>query len=218
MKVFIGPYRRWIGPYQLADCLKYVGVSEDRRDKIGEWLADTKVLGLCERIYRSRKRNWSVKIHNYDTWGMDSTLAIIILPLLKQLNVTKHGAPFVDDIDAPEHLRSTAAPPKDNEWDTDDLHFERWQWMMNEMIWAFEQLQPGCDWEDKYHTGTVEIEWVKSDSTWPNPDTGKQEETFELKKGLKDTSNFDKEGYKAHADRIDNGCRLFGTYFRSLWD
>jgi hypothetical protein len=30
----------------------------------------------------------------------------------------KHGAPFVDDEDVPEELKSTSAPPKENEYDT----------------------------------------------------------------------------------------------------
>jgi hypothetical protein len=56
-----------------------------------------------------------VKIDRWDTWSMDSTLAQIVLPMLRQLQDTKHGAPFVDDDDVPEHLRSTAAPAKENE-------------------------------------------------------------------------------------------------------
>jgi hypothetical protein len=28
----------------------------------------------------------------------------------------------------------------------------------------------------------------------------------------------DKEGLKAHQDRKQNGFRLFGTYFQTLWD
>jgi hypothetical protein len=31
------------------------------------------------------------------------------------------------------------AQPKENEWDTDSLHFMRWDWILDEMIWAFEQ-------------------------------------------------------------------------------
>jgi molybdopterin molybdotransferase len=43
-----------------------------------------------------------------------------------------------DDIDVPEELRSTSAPPKENEYDTDANHFARWDWVMDEMIFAFE--------------------------------------------------------------------------------
>ena len=79
-----------------------------------------------------------VQIDPWDTWSMDYTLAPIILPMLKQLKETKHGAPNVDDEDVPEQLRSTSAPPKDNEWDTDKFHFDRWDWALDEMIYAFD--------------------------------------------------------------------------------
>ena len=48
-------------------------------------------------------------------------------------------APLVDDEDVPEELRSTAAPAKENDWDVDENHFKRWDWVLDEMIWAFEQ-------------------------------------------------------------------------------
>jgi hypothetical protein len=93
---------------------------------------------VLDRVHPSIKY---VKIDRYDTWSMDHTLSPIILPMLKQLKEAKHGAPFVDDEDVPEHLRSTAAPAKENEWDTDANHFARWDWAMSEMIFAF-----GCLW------------------------------------------------------------------------
>jgi len=79
-----------------------------------------------------------VQIDPWDTWSMDHTLAYIVLPMLRQLKATKHGAPNVDDDDVPEQLRSTSAPPKDNEWDTDKFHFDRWDWVLEEMIYAFD--------------------------------------------------------------------------------
>lgn len=34
-----------------------------------------------------------ILIHPWDTWNMDHTLALIVLPMLKQLKETKHGYP-----------------------------------------------------------------------------------------------------------------------------
>jgi hypothetical protein len=31
-------------------------------------------------------------------------------------------------------------------------------------------------------------------------------------------SRFDKEGYNKYRERINNGFRLFGKYYESLWD
>ena len=97
-----------------------------------------------------RQQKIKVKIDKWDTWSMDHTLASIVLPMLKQLKATKHGAPIVDDKDVPKELRSKNAPPKENMWDTDANHFLRWDWVLDEMIWAFEQK---CrdDWDGDYY-------------------------------------------------------------------
>ena len=88
----------------------------------------------------SPKQKTSIKIHNYDTWSMDHTLAPIILPMLVQLKETKHGAPMVDMEDVPKELRATKA--QQNKYakggDVDPKHFERWDWIMDEMIYAFD--------------------------------------------------------------------------------
>jgi len=80
-----------------------------------------------------------VRIDKEDTWSMDYTLAHVILPMLKQLKESKHGSPFTDDEDVPEELRSTVDGLKINKWDTDSNFHARWNWIMDEMIWAFEQ-------------------------------------------------------------------------------
>ncbi len=49
----------------------------------------------------------SVHIDDFDTWSMDHTLAPIILPMLVQLQETKHGAPMVEMLDVPKELRAT---------------------------------------------------------------------------------------------------------------
>ena len=88
----------------------------------------------------SPKQKTSIRIDNYDTWSMDHTLAPIILPMLVQLKETKHGAPMVDMEDVPKELRATKA--QQNKYakggDVDPKHFERWDWIMDEMIYAFD--------------------------------------------------------------------------------
>ena len=140
MRIFIGPYIRWIGPYQIADLLQYVGVNEDKCHEIGEYLSDTRLGDICRWIHEKKKRKIKIKIHDYDLWSMDHTLALIILPMLKKLKEVKHGSPWVDDEDVPEEFKSTSAPPKKYEWDTDDNYHKRWEYILDEMIWAFEQI------------------------------------------------------------------------------
>jgi hypothetical protein len=126
---------------------------------------------------------------------MDHTLSHIIVPMLKQLQASKHGSPFVEDEDVPEELRSTSAPPKSDEWDLDDNHHKRWEWVIGEMIWTFEQ-KTRDDWESDYYR-------YEDDP----------KELFGIKLVWED-----KEGRKAHQERMNNGFRLFGRYYECLWD
>ena len=104
-------------------------------------------IGKYPKTYKG-KRKISVQIDPWDTWNMDHTLALIATPMLKQLRDSKHGAPYVDDEDVPEELRKSTAPPTKNEWDTDDNHFKRWDWILDEMIFSFESKVTD-DWENR---------------------------------------------------------------------
>jgi len=97
----------------------------------------------------NKERKVKIQIDPWDTWNMDCTLALIISPMLKQLKEKSHGAPSVDDEDVPDHLRKSAAPPQKNEWDTDENYFKRWEWVMDEMIFAFESKNSDF-WEEAF--------------------------------------------------------------------
>ena len=89
--------------------------------------------------YDNAKQTEKIRIDPWDTWSMDHTLAPIILPMLKQLKETKHGAPYVDPKDVPIELRPQKQTKKQKDMgETDDTHFERWDWVMDEMIYAFD--------------------------------------------------------------------------------
>ena len=137
--------------------------------------------------------------------------------MLKQLKKDKHGAPFVDDEDVPEELKSTSAPPKENEYDTDANHFKRWDWVMDEMIFAFECKNDDHA-EDKFHTGETDYQWIKLDETMYNSVTKKIEGLIEMVEGPNHTRKTDWDGLKAQHDRVKNGFRLFGKYYEGLWD
>ena len=81
-----------------------------------------------------KNRAERIEIEPFDTWSMDYTLAMIVLPMLNQLKETKHGAPYVDPDDCPKDLR----PKEQDEYGTDDTHFARWDWVLDEMIYAFD--------------------------------------------------------------------------------
>ena len=118
MKVKIGPYRDWFGPYQLCNLLRFVGVPEKYRDKLSDMIPGKPF----EWIYDNLKtRKIKIRIDPYDTWSVDHTLALIIVPMLKQLKARQHGAPNVDDEDVPENLCSINAKPKED-WEVDEFH------------------------------------------------------------------------------------------------
>jgi hypothetical protein len=228
VKVYIGPYKNWFGPYQLAELLCFwakkvpdeFGMMNkpDWVHDFGTWLAggedkESLLYKFMLWVDSKRKRNVKIRIDKYDTWSMDSTLSLLILPMLKQLQKTKHGAPHVDDEDVPEELRSTSAPAKENEWDTDGNHFKRWDWVMDEMIWTFEQLQSDYDWQEQYYSGvhdtkTVPCEW----------DEEGKPTMYKMEKGPNDTWKADWDAISAHQKRITNGLCLFGKYYQGLWD
>ena len=238
MKVKIGPYARWFGPYQLAELLCF-WVKEEEGEygikskphwvhQFGEWLAhgsvepearvgdvtswnhdrpNTRLSKFLSWIHSQQQRTIKVKIDPWDTWSMDHTLAHIVLPMLQQLQASKHGSPFVDDEDVPADLglRSTEAEPKENEWDTDSNHFQRWDWVISEMIFAFESQFN--DWDDQFSSGTYDLQWKKLENGMS-----------EMIKGPEDTYIIDMVGREAYQKRISNGYRLFGKYYESLWD
>ena len=144
------------------------------------------------------KRDVQVSIDDYDLWSMDNTLAYIIAPMLKMLIDKKYGSPFVNDEDVPEHLRSTAAPPKENDWDTDDLWHQRWEYTVGEMFWAMTQLSMGNDTSQFYDHSEVDHD----------ADINVQISQMKV----------DDVGLAAHQARVQNGCVLFGKYFQNLWD
>jgi len=209
MKINIGPYKYWFGPYQLCALLKYVGVSESGRDNIAEKIS-AKPFDWFNKKFKKRKI--IIRIDDYDTWSADHTLSLIIHPLLVKLKNNKDGAPYIDDEDAPENLRSTSAKPKENEWDTDEFHFDRWDYVLDEMIFAFEKSIDNS-WEEEFYSGKSDTEWkcINEDETDP------EKRLYEAFSGPNDTFKVDRDGIKKIQIRMQNGYRLFGKYYSHLW-
>jgi hypothetical protein len=219
MKVYMNKYKyHWLSPYTICEKIcwwREIDYDEPWVKQVVKILDPVMILWQDFLDFVDPKINY-VKIDPWDTWSMDSTLTPIILPMLKQLREHKHGAPHTEDEDVPADLRSTtksAQQAKKESWDSDGNHFKRWDWIMDEMIWAFEQLADDS-WEEQYFTGKSDIVWVPSKEL----DAKGRPLTYEMKKGPGDTRKYDKKGYAKHNARIDNGLRLFGKYFRALWD
>ena len=117
----------------------------DKLDELMDWIYDHTVNKYLDK----RKQEVYVHIDPWDTWCMDVTLSRIILPMLKQLKEEKHSAPRVDNGDVPESLWANEAEiAMYNQDGTTDIHFfARWNWVLDEMIYAFEfKLSDKCVW------------------------------------------------------------------------
>lgn len=155
-----------------------------------------------------RERKVKVQIDPWDTWSMDNTLAHIITPMLKQLKATQHGAPKVDVEDVPEELRPEKLV---GEYDVDENYFKRWEYVLDEMIFAFESKL--TNWEDQF--------WkVKPEIDWETPFNAEKtiEGTEFQSLNWKTEGECDWEGRTKYQERITNGFRLFGKYYEGLWD
>lgn len=245
MKVYINRYKdHWISPYTMLDyaffwtdwskCSRWTleqTLENEKRVQEGqesqyverpEWTevwsdrltpVSRAIQWVLDRV--DRKIDY-VKIDRWDTWGMDHTLGLIALPMLKQLKKDKHGSPCVDDDDVPDELKSTSAPAKENEYDTDENWFKRWDWVMDEMIFAFEHKLDDS-WQDAYRSGEHDLVWVPVDVHGNVVPKG-EHKYYRMEHGPKDTYKCDYDGIAVVEKRIQNGFRLFGKYYQNLWD
>lgn len=96
------------------------------------------------RKFTPRKK---IRIDPWDTYDMDQTLSAIILPMLIQLKKNKDSVPNIDESDVPLGLRDSS--------DFEDMTAQ-WEWIMDEMIWAF-------DLDGDYHVTDVTTGPTQSD-------------------------------------------------------
>ena len=218
MKIYIGPYEKyytsrslerwWFRRMYKKEPWEVAEEDYTRTDKIVLKTFDLYfdlVLRPLNKFYAWKGRKVKVRIDDYDTWSMDHTLALIILPALRQLQATRHGSPLVELKDVPEYLHPTEQAGPDNGYIDNTVH-DRWSWVLSEMIWAFEQLVDENS-DDQFYDGKHDVQWVKQENGLSR-----------MELGPNDTHVFDSEGYKKHHERIDRGLMFFGKYYRGLWD
>lgn len=151
-----------------------------------------------------------VIIEEHDTFNCDHSLTQIIYPLLKQFRKHLHGCPSILDVsDLPEHLTQSVSEEmakdeddRNKDWTgeldkSEWMKMKAWEWIIDEMIWAFEQLSK--DGNDDQFYKKVEIDHKYMDMPCHRLEC-------------------DKESLKKHHERIQNGLRLFGFYYRNLWN
>ena len=224
MKIYLSKYRNhWLSPYTILEKIFFwreIDYDEPKIDRLANILDP-----FCQALFKFLEfvhpRINYVKIDKWDTWSMDSTLAQIILPMLKQLRDTSHGSALVDLEDVPVELRGTNTEEYDSQSCFDfyhkddsvkDMLHKRWEWTLNEMIFAFEHIVDDS-WEDKFSSG--ESDWQSVPCAW---DKKGKPTLYEMKEGPNHTYKCDYDGLRKIHDRINNGLRLFGKYYSGLWD
>jgi hypothetical protein len=217
MKVYVGPYHHWFQPYRWAKKLlrrwsgveNIKGINIEKYEKVDAFARKnlTWLRAIEDWVDARYTRKVQIRIDPHDTWSMDNTLADIILPMLKQLRENKHGSAMVDDDDVPDELKSTNAEPLTDEQVNmgyvDNNTHKRWDWVMGEMIWAFEQIAD-----------------AEADSQFlsdANPDEPSDDPSIEFTESLR-RRKLDVAGYKEWQARKTRGLTLFGKYFEGLWD
>ena len=111
-------------------------------------------INISKYYKNSPDRRINIDIERFDTWGLDNTLALIILPALIQLKETKQGVPHdfanaggedyidQDSFDFYKETHNDAFNEKIKEWDE----------ILDKMIWSFQQLALE-NYDQQYHHG-----------------------------------------------------------------
>jgi len=232
MKAKIGKYPHWFTTQRVEDA--YL----EWRHKKPAWDVDDRehtpldrfVLKLLagwqtvlyytvNQIQGRRKQKVRVHVDNWDVWNAYHSLSYVILPVLERLREEKQGDPFVDSEDVPKHLRPTKKETKELEETgrVDDKHSDRWNYVLDAMIWSFQEIVEGKPGEEKFFTGEMDIVWTPVDAKG-NEVSEEDREYYRMDRGPNDTHEVDWDGLKEYEERIDYGLRMFGKYFRALWD
>ena len=208
MKIYINrPKDNWLSPYTIIEKVIFWREIDYDEPFVKNILKYTKLGWFCDKLHTIRSFiNRDIKyihIDPWDAWSLEHTLSPIILPILQELKRVKHGAPFIADEDVPKNLRVGAKGTGDSDVhklfdDGDNTFFERFDYILDEMIWTFTQLSM----EDH------EAPFFDHTEANKEPDLNKSVRKLKV----------DRKGLAAHNARIDNGLRLFGRYYRHLWD
>lgn len=157
------------------------------------------------------ERKTKIIIEPHDTWNLCNDLALIIHPALVLLKEEKQGSPYISDDDVPDDLKAANAPPKE-EWETDEFWHDRWQYVLDQMIFSFKCLAAEDDGMSQFITGEISLD-TEAMKLPENHVAGMKQLVFKKSADY----HYDREGHSAYLEKIQKGLVLFGKYFQSLW-
>lgn len=233
MRVYIGPYPKWFSTEKLES--KWLewrhkkpvwDISESEYTKLDR--AVVRVLDAWQtvlnctvnKIQEERNRTEKVRIHDWDIWNADRTMALVILPLLKELKDAKQGTPIVDLEDVPKELHPTKKQQREFEktGTTDEKFQQRWDYVLDAMIWSFQEIVEDLPGEDQFVSGESDIVWTKVDAQGNEVGDDFDGVAYSrMSRGPNDTFKIDSQGLDEYHNRIKYGTTMFGKYFTALW-
>ncbi len=140
-----------------------------------------------------------IRIHNYDMWDLNSTLATIIFACMKRFKTCQKGTPmcmFDDDV--------MINPSKEDQ----EIAKKKWDVIIDKITWTMYELSRGEPNSPSFKAKMVTSEKIEQDGSrsfhfvWPG---GEEEEK------IYDSAS---EIYRL---RLHEGCELLGKYFQHLW-
>lgn len=201
--------------------------------RILEHILPERVRFLLQRLL-STKEKVKYKVTSRDTWSADYTLAKIIYPTLLKFRydlVNKYSCiaqvdpedtfqvkefkekisystQYKGELKILERYKIVKVYP-DYYYRTynitqGNLDYAKWLWVIDEMIFAIRSYN--IDYEDQFYNGEVDIHWKDLPNGY-----------CEIIEGPNNTFKVDEKGLRKYEERIQNGLRLFGKYYRHLW-
>lgn len=146
-----------------------------------------------------------------DCFNLDGTLGRVIVAALEAFKLQEYAGFTVEEQDLPEHLRYEEPVMINGSYTerglmgTDPLRQERFEWVINEMIFAFKSC----------YSGEGEDFWIDDPNYDPNADFLIDNEEGSLT--INSQLDIDQEKQAAYNKRIQNGLNMFSKYYKALW-
>jgi len=233
MRAKIGKYPHWFTTQRAEHAYlewrhkKYAWEIDDRDhtriDKIVLKALDgwqTVLHYTVNQVQKHKQQKVRVHVDDWDVYEAQTTFSYIILPVLERLREEKQGAPFVDKEDVPKELHDKKLTKKQKEQgEVGENHFKRWDYVLDAMIWSFREITQDKPGEEEFFTGKSDLIFTKTDVHGKEVSDDYDGVIYHrMDRGPNDTQKVDWEGLQTYEDRIDYGLRMFGKYFRALWD
>lgn len=139
-----------------------------------------------------------VVVHDFDVWCIGTTVAKIMVPLLKRYRKVCYGVPGCMFGDGSEKDRAEAEA--------------KWEGVLDKIQWSMEQIAYGevDEPEAKRPEGVTRKEW--DERFWAYIDGSKED--AEMRDAFEEAA---KKSVDYNA-RVQEGCELLGKHLRDLWE